>query len=417
MADPYDPAQNAPYRMHDVSLYKGRFYLYFGAAPAVTLLLPFRLLTHLRMPENLAVAIFFYFGLVASYFSFEFVLRRFAPNSPRYFSFVAIALFGFCNFAPYILRRPAFYELAIAGGYFFFWAAVYFLLTGLAGQRTVLLRLAAAGMCLGLTLASRPNYAIAVTVSLASAVGALLLMKKASSLLKSVLAIGVPFACVVMILLGYNYFRFDNVFEFGQRFQMESFPMGKTFSPAYFAHNFRAYIFSTARIDRHFPFFHLLKQRAQIYSNDYGEAIGGMLPTAPLTLLVFLLIPLSLYWMNGRQTNNRSRPLVILALLFGLNGMLMVTFLSFNGGLTERYVLDFLPSFLFSAVLIWVVLHQELEKRITHRRALSALLALLVAFQVTLNLAVSLTGYYDNFHEENPETYEKIHSVFSFIEP
>ena len=34
-ADPYNPAQNEPYRLHDVSLYRGKFYLYFGAAPAV----------------------------------------------------------------------------------------------------------------------------------------------------------------------------------------------------------------------------------------------------------------------------------------------------------------------------------------------------------------------------------------------
>ena len=31
--DPYDPVQNAPYRLHDAILYDGHFYLYFGPSP------------------------------------------------------------------------------------------------------------------------------------------------------------------------------------------------------------------------------------------------------------------------------------------------------------------------------------------------------------------------------------------------
>ena len=106
--DPYDPAQNEPYRMQDVALYRGKFYLYFGPAPAVTLLLPFRLIAKYRLPEKLAVVIFAFAGLIASYWSFQFIIRRFAPKTPGYFSVVAVFLFGFCNFAPFILRRPAF---------------------------------------------------------------------------------------------------------------------------------------------------------------------------------------------------------------------------------------------------------------------------------------------------------------------
>ena len=35
MSDPYDPAANEPYRLHDASLYRGKYYVYFGAAPVV----------------------------------------------------------------------------------------------------------------------------------------------------------------------------------------------------------------------------------------------------------------------------------------------------------------------------------------------------------------------------------------------
>ena len=37
LEDPYDPQENHLYRSQDASLYKGRYYLYFGVVPAVTL--------------------------------------------------------------------------------------------------------------------------------------------------------------------------------------------------------------------------------------------------------------------------------------------------------------------------------------------------------------------------------------------
>jgi len=45
LSDPYDPAANAKYRLWDASLYRGRYYLYFGPGPAVALMLPWRIAT------------------------------------------------------------------------------------------------------------------------------------------------------------------------------------------------------------------------------------------------------------------------------------------------------------------------------------------------------------------------------------
>src|SRR5271163_911688 len=39
LKDPYDPAANAPFRVNDLSYYKGRYYIYMGAGPAVAVFL------------------------------------------------------------------------------------------------------------------------------------------------------------------------------------------------------------------------------------------------------------------------------------------------------------------------------------------------------------------------------------------
>jgi hypothetical protein len=419
LADPYDPVQNNPYRPHDVSLYRGKFYLYFGAAPAVTLLLPFRLLTDMRIPENLAVAIFLFAGLVVSYWSFQFLIRRFAPKTPGYFSFIAVVLFGFCNFALFILRRPAFYEQAIASGYFYFFAGAYFLLTGLFGKRKSNWRLVAASACFGLTIASRPNY-IFVALGALCAAGIALVWDGEKRIpvpaRRTMLALILPFTCVMALILIYNYLRFDSIFEFGQSYQLSGFRTGKLFSFEYSLRNIKTYMLASPYIDRRFPFFHLQIQRAQMYSDVYGEPLGGALTTTPLVGLNFLLIPIWIGVARYRSRFGYSMPLAILATLFGLSCLVMVLFLSFFGGLTQRYAVDFIPSFLFSAILVWVILYQSLQKRPHYRWALNAFLILLLAFQVVLNLGVSITGYYDSLHEENPAAYSKIQSWFSFIE-
>ena len=89
LADPYDPLERVRIGhpgLADASYYKGRYYLYFGAAPAMTLFLPFRLLTGLHFPEALACALFCAGGYLASLALFSgsggAIFRRLPRASP-----------------------------------------------------------------------------------------------------------------------------------------------------------------------------------------------------------------------------------------------------------------------------------------------------------------------------------------------
>src|SRR5215510_1209413 len=327
LSDPYDPEQNAPYRLHDASLYRGKYYLYFGVSPAVFALLPFRLVTGLRLPENFAVAIFLFGGLVFSYLLFRFIIHRFAPATPKYFSYLAIVIFGFCNFAPFILRRPMFYELAIAAGYCFYFTSAYCLITGVLRPQRSYSLLVLGGTTLGLAVGARPNYLFAAIATLSALTYVLLASSGARvAQLKSVLVVMLPFSCVITSLLAYNYVRFDRFSEFGQKYILTGFRPGKFMSSKYFFDNFNAYILSPARIDRHFPFFHLRNQPSPLYSFAYGEPVGGVLPTAPFACAMLGLLPL---WKFSRRAHLKDSlgALVLLATLFCLNGSVMVLFL------------------------------------------------------------------------------------------
>src|SRR5882757_4094512 len=64
--NPYEPAERTYPVLHNASFYKGKYYIYFGPAPALVLFLPFRALTGWDLPQNMSVAILCSVGFLAT---------------------------------------------------------------------------------------------------------------------------------------------------------------------------------------------------------------------------------------------------------------------------------------------------------------------------------------------------------------
>src|SRR4051812_45147227 len=61
LANPFDPAQNAPFRRYpweDLSLHGGRFYAYWAPVPALVLFAPVRLIGAGDLPEAVGALVF-----------------------------------------------------------------------------------------------------------------------------------------------------------------------------------------------------------------------------------------------------------------------------------------------------------------------------------------------------------------------
>jgi hypothetical protein len=122
LANPYDPSANAPYRLmpyrlHDLSYYKGRLYLYFGVTPALILFWPFAAATGQYLFHRQAVAIFCAVGFLASVGLLHALWRRyFAEVSVGVLAACALAL-GLVTGVPVLLSQADVYQVPIACGY------------------------------------------------------------------------------------------------------------------------------------------------------------------------------------------------------------------------------------------------------------------------------------------------------------
>jgi hypothetical protein len=258
LRDPYDPVANAPYRLWDASLYQGKYYLYYGPAPAIALMVPWRILTGHRLPQRMAVAIFAAAGLAAlALLLWEVRLACFPGLSGAALGGILFVAFH-AAWLPVILRRPGFWELPIVAAAACLWWALYFLWRfresgGRPGWA------AAAGAALALMMGCR-----ATTVFEAGFVLLLLLAPfpgLAPGKIARLRAAAIAAALVLaggIALLAYNHARFGRWLEFGQSYMLtgDDNRGARLFNPSYIPFNAWTYLSSVPEFGPYFPFVH-----------------------------------------------------------------------------------------------------------------------------------------------------------------
>ena len=289
--NPYDPSVPDELKMHDMALYKGRYFLYHGPAPALLAFLPYRLLSNRDMPEAIAVFLFVSLGFLAN----SITLSKLNPQAGP---LLYLAL-GLANCIPFLLHRIFVYEVAIACGYACLSAAfaLYFY------NRHVL-----AGLFFGLAFLARPHLALALLF-----VGPRCWPSAAIAILAS---------------LTYNYLRFDSPLEFGLHYLIAGVnQQAPNFAAANLLPSLYLFLLEPPVWINRFPWLEIKSlTRIALPPTFFHENIMGALWLSP-----FLLC---------------TRPQVRLA----LTGLGLLLFLSSTGWVTQRYLVDFLPLLVLAAL-------------------------------------------------------------------
>ncbi len=280
-ANPQDPSIPMEWKMHDLVLYKGRYFLYHGAAPALLLFGPWRVLTGYDLPEAVAGWVFVSLGV----WGLLILARPFTV-------WTALAL-GLGSGVLLILPRILVYEIAISCGFACLaWAFV------MREEKEDWW----AGLLLGLALLSRPHLSLAV-----------LFFRWRS---------WAGLAVAGLLLASYNYLRFDSPFEFGLRYllsgpgqQVPEPSLAKFWAAAYWL------LLQTPEWQMQWP---PLAGRWNAWfsapEGQYHEPLIGGIFFAPFLWLA---------WRGERR--------------YALSGALILSFICLTGWVTQRYLLDFLP--------------------------------------------------------------------------
>jgi 4-amino-4-deoxy-L-arabinose transferase-like glycosyltransferase len=412
LPDPYDPAARPKGQwLHDASFYRGKYFLYFGAAPVVTLMLPFRVLTGTDLPLPAAVLVFTYAAFLVAAATWLAVRRRYFSETGPLVKLLGVIALGLTTLAPVLLRRPDMWELPIAGGFFFAMVALRCVWQSLHTPRG-LRWAAAAALSLGLAIASRPTYLVATPL-----LGLPLIAWWRETRRwpwREALALVGPLACVGVALAWHNHARFGNALEFGQAYQFSLEREGDVqhFTTRFIPHNVRLYFFEPAHWTRYFPF--IAHGTPPLKPEGFGrhshDHVFGVLRNMPLLWLA-LVAPLALWRREETDAGRLAAWLGSVALLLAGPAFLLACFF----GNLARYLLDFTPALALLAGLGLLALERRLlfasaTARLVARIAWGSALGVSAVFAVLFSF--EMNGI---FRERNPAGYAAMARVLNRV--
>ena len=230
------------------------------------------------------------------------------PGTRRWVLLAGTVCLALTNVVPFILRRPAQYEVAISCGYCFEMAGLLLCVSALRPGREDRLRLALGSMCLGLAVGGRLTLVFGGLAAFGVALWAIRSRRESPRVL--VAALG-PFALCMLLLAAYNAERFGAASEVpGVSYALTGFEptVADYYNLKWLLPGPASYPFKAARLALTFPHAFLMTSSSLPVrlpsgyggsaSNPYAEPTGGVLPTMPIILF---LAALPVIWRQRRD--------------------------------------------------------------------------------------------------------------------
>lgn len=341
----------------DRAYYNGKFYCYFGAAPVITVYYPVYILTqHVPTPILASMILAIYAQIFISLLYMKIIERMF-KDVP-----IVLACMGLLTVLSGSLVLPLafefqFYYMAVLSGLGAVSAYLYFLLSAYYAekQKHRIICLILSGVSAVIIVASRPTLVLYCLVAIVPAVYIFRdknLQKKLKVYYTS--AIITPVIVGAVIIMIYNYVRFENPFEFGFNYQITvSIAKANTITIAMVPATIYHFFFQQPDFSTNFPYFHMRSRALELYPryNYNGRLIGVFY--YPLTL-GFTLIP---FMDRKRDKFKHTFTLTLAALAILLSFVDMC-----KAGAHYRYTADILmPLLLVGVIVVFDILNRLKE--------------------------------------------------------
>jgi len=421
----------------NLSYYQGKYYMYWGPAPAMVLAI-LRIAGAPILGDDVVV-----FASISFIFLFSCLIvfrleHAYFEGVPLWLMIAGVVIVGTIHPMLWFQSSPGILTAAIASGQAFLVGGVYFMVRALTDTNAGPGNYAAAGALWGMAMTSRLTTVAAVIVLV---LGVMIhSLKRAGSMHRhrtevvNLVSLMAPVVLILGLYGWYNAIRFDSPFETGWRYQFvginpnDQIARGTHFNWRYLAPNAIHYFLTPIRPISSFPYLRAVYYEYPLFAGllsrlgvpaDYTvEDATGLVFAAPTLLFAMTFARKWLYDEIPRQTGNDpplikaagwtsidQGPLGALLLLSGLAGVVPIILFYYS---TTRYEMDFVPLLAIVAVLgLWRFYEDTRPLPIQSRMATGTIILIVTAAPlVSFLLAVSGAG--SNIDDLNPD-------LFSFL--
>lgn len=425
LPNPYDPAARAgiPYPQ-DVSLYKEKFYLYFGPVPAMILTF-IKPLVRGGIGDQYLVFSFMFGILFIQTILVAKIVMRFYTNAPSWLILPIILFMGLMSPYGWMMSLASVYNAAILSGQFFFLAGLFSAFYALDQSSVSKSKLALTGFFWVCAIGSRMTQIIPVGFMVIMVLGWLLIKHREhivhSNLFREIFALGIPMLIGAVGLGWYNWARFDSVLESGITYQLAGVNLQKyenvLFSYRYIANNIYNYFLIKPGITDKFPFLGPVQgynepiikafDLPKIY---FSQETAGLLYVAPFILfsIVSAITILKSFRKDSALRNQEALPFawILISLAGSFFASMMFFLFFFWAGV--RYLADFMPALAMLSVFGFLKAHQLTSKNRFARFLLTMLGLVLIVVTIVNSNLVALSISSGRYKEFNPQLWNQV---------
>lgn len=379
MDNPYDSEkrdnEGVPY-LYDVAYYDGHYYNYFGIAPILISILPFRLITGNYLPTCIFNILYIVIAVFALYGLYKKLVDKYIKKISLYNFYLGFYAILFASNI-FTLFRGMKYDIVIASGIAFLLIALNLSLSIYKNPKFKILKLILLGITTALVVLSKPNLIVYYLLILFFVL-CTMKDKTIKEKIKDLSFVAVPLGVLAIFQMWLNYVRFDSILEFGAQYQLSGLnvttSMGFSINKAYAV--IMEYLFRIPTINPlNFPFIFANHDTAFTAINEvcYENRLVGL-----------AIIPILWAYLLNRDVKKEEglKYFINVCLITSVLGMLVA---GCTGGICEAYAIDFKLILSIGAVIL---LLKWLEDR---REDKNKIFLILCITTILLMLPLSLT--------------------------
>ncbi len=428
LRNPYNPTQRqgVPYPL-DVSLYQGRFYLYFGPTPALLLLIA-KLFRPGVIGDQYPDFVFTYgLAVIQSLLILKICRRFFSDLGPGVLAVSVIAA-GLIGPYTWLLSDPEIHNAAIMAGQFFFLLGLYTAFDAIDSELPPW-KLLLTGVFWAAAITSRLTQAVPIAAVLALLCLRIVLRPRNErprlTAVWSLIPVAIPLAVAFAGLGWYNWIRFGSVLEGGFRYELS----GKialfafqpyVFSLSYSVQNFYNYLLNPFRLRPAFPYFRPIvgPTSSLIASIELARAYGaeqvtGLLYSAPFVLFAAVPVARSINSLRGLVSGREiDKPLLRLVAALAASAFSGFAVLLLYFWVGERFLADFLPALMLLSIIGFWQLGRWLRGSWYARLLYIILAVALMGSSIIITTLLAIAMNSDAFRQLNPVLWRQLSNLF-----
>lgn len=357
----------------DVAYYNQKYFVYFGVCPVLMYYLPYYVLTGTHIKTSVCIYITMFITLIGIFILLrKIIVKWFKNTSLGMYLLLTFMFVNGCGLMS-IMGRPDHYSLPILMGIMF---SIYGLISWIKASENYKKRYFFFGsMCMAAIAACRPQLLLTSLFAIPLFKDYFInkdIFKKDK--LSKLIAFILPYIVIGILVMLYNYVRFDSPFDFGANYNLTTNDMTKRgFVLDRIPLGIFYYLFNAPVINLLFPFVH----RSIVANNYMGLTIFENMPAGVLFTNLLCIFGLVIFrYRKEFKDNEIAYKLGVVSLISSIALIVADTEMA---GILPRYICDFGYLLYFATIISLLPKVSKIEKnKFWHKIMLSIIIFMFV---------------------------------------